>query len=636
MFPQTRWALQRLRTLTEVFVAGGPSFLAPLNAVGVVPVLLTYICPRKNPAQLVLTSLRALCNMTEAASLSSRSSTKETAVLANALFVPRCVEFLCAILDAESTSSTVQEQKCLVASLISCLCKEPRYQDMLADAGVLDALATLLASFVVARGEVLPFTMDTLEREGLDVVIPQPAPRGLSLVLILQAISVIIADSRFRTGLLLCSPAIMAVLISSTFGERDSEIFRAWEVLKRSGFIHGRSMDRSAIDYLLPVVPVATPKFLMSQPHTSFQSKVVSSGFSAKYGRVYTKPTPEEREWPVGGGDDDERESPESPLVPWLIHLMRSSTNDLEKVMAASVLASIFKGGFTSPDREFSVSVLVLPILSQILKDYEKAGGKSQNAAFIDSDTATAWAILERTPTVLARLIADNVFLQQVARDSGALKLACKLLKDAYEPLATQSPPRPWTPNPEERRDIGEDGFSAFQLGPPGQIPACAHKVSMRESSLKLITALATFKEEFRKELVEQDILPSVVESLSETPQKPTPPKDKPKTEEDGAVPIHPAGHSPYGHNPTSVLIAACHAVRTLARSVSNLRTALDDNLVAIPIFKLLKHVDVDVQIAASSVVCNLLTESSPMREVSGYILSDWFRQFTYNLLASY
>lgn len=615
MFPEIRCVSQTVRALTEIF-AGGPSFLAPLNAVGVVPVVLTYICPLKNPAQLVLTSLRALSDMTEAASLSSKTSTEDTAVLAKALFVPRYIESLCAILDAESTSPTVQEQKCLVASLISRLCKEPRFQDMLADAGVLDALATLLASFVVARGEVLPFTLDTLEREGLDAAIPQPTPQGLSLALILEAISVIIADSRFRTGLLLCSPAIMAVLISSEFQERNSQISRTWELLKKSGLAHGRSVDRSAIDYLLPPVPVTTPRFLLSQHHPSFPSKVVSWETPAKHGRVATKFTTVDREWSVGGGDIDE---PESPLIPWLIHLMRSSTNDHEKVMAASVLASVFKGGFTSPDREFSLSVLVLPVLCQILKDYQTESGKNLDATFVDSETATAWAILERTPAVLARLIADSVFLQQVAHDSGALKLACKLLKDAYAPSVIQSPPRPWTPNPEERRDFGEDGFSACQLGPPGQVPACAHKIRMRESSIKLITSLATFKEEFRKEIVGQDILPSVVESLSETPQKPTPPKEKSKTQEDGAVPIHPAGHSPYGHNPTSVLIAACHAVRTLARSVSNLRTALDDNCVAIPIFKLLKHVDIDVKIAACSVVCNLLTESSPMRDVSGY-----------------
>ncbi|EGO56528.1 hypothetical protein NEUTE1DRAFT_123041 [Neurospora tetrasperma FGSC 2508] len=598
--------------LIASFAKGGPSFLTPLNAVGAVPVILTYICPHKNPAQLVLTSLRALSDMTEAASLSSRTSIEATAALAKALFVPRYIESLCAILDAESASSIIQEQKCLVASLISRLCKEPRYQDMLADAGVLDALATLLASFVVARGEVLPFTLDTLEREGLAAVIPQPAPRGLSLALILEAISVLIADSRFRTGLLLCSPAIMAVLTSSEIGERNSQIYRTWELLKKSGLTHGRPVDRSALDYLLPAVPVTTPRFLLSQHHPSFPSTGRSLETPAKHGRATARFTTEDREWLVGGGDTEE---PESPLIPWLIHLMRSGTNDHEKVMAASVLASLFKGGFTSPDREFSLSVLVVPVLCRLLKDYERERGKSLDAIFVDSETAMAWVILERTPAVLARLIADSVFLQQVTRDSGALKLACKLLKDSYEPTAIPSPPRPWTPNPEERQDTGDDKFSTCQLGPPGQVPLCAHKIRMRESSLKLITSLATFKEEFRKEIVEQDILPSVAESLSETPQKPTPPKEKPKTEEDGTVPMHPAGHSPYGQNPTSVLIAACHAVRTLARSVSNLRTVLDDNCVAMPIFKLLKHVDIDVKIAACSVICNLLTESSPMRD---------------------
>ncbi|KAK3397248.1 armadillo-type protein [Sordaria brevicollis] len=591
--------------LIASFAKGGSSFLVPLNAVGVVPVILTYICPRKNPAQLVLTSLRALSDMTDAASLSSRTSTEDTAVLANALFVPGYMESLCAILDAESTSSIAQEQKCLVASLISRLCKEPRYQNMLADAGILDALATLLASFVVARGEVLPFTMDELKREGLDVVIPQPAPRGLRLALILEAISVIIADSRFRTGLLLCSPAIMAVLFSSEFGERRSTIYRTWELLNKSGLVQGQSLTRSAVDYLLPVVPVTTPRYLLAQKNPT------TMVFSPKVNQSTLIFTVEDREGLIGRGDTNELES---PLVPWLIHLMRSGTSDHEKVTAASVLASLFKGGFMSSDREFSLSVLVVPVLCQILKDYEKESGKNPGATSVNSQTATAWAILERTPAILARLIADSVFLQRVAYDSGALNLVCRLLKDSYELSANQSPPKLWTPNPKERRDAGEDGFSACQLGPPGQLPTRAHKIRVRESSLKLITSLATFNEDYRKELVAEDILPCVTESLSETPQKPTPPKEKPKTEGDGAVLIHPSGHSPYGHNPTSVLIAACHAVRTLSRSVSNLRTALDDNGVAMPIFKLLKHVDTDVRIAACSVICNLLTESSPMR----------------------
>ncbi|RAL61626.1 hypothetical protein DID88_009663 [Monilinia fructigena] len=70
-----------------------------------------------------------------------------------------------------------------------------------------------------------------------------------------------------------------------------------------------------------------------------------------------------------------------------------------------------------------------------------------------------------------------------------------------------------------------------------------------------------------------------------------------------------------YGTNPVGVLIAACTATRALARSVCILRTTLIDNGVVTPIFPLLSHADVEVQIAATAAVCNLVTNVAPMRE---------------------
>jgi len=71
-----------------------------------------------------------------------------------------------------------------------------------------------------------------------------------------------------------------------------------------------------------------------------------------------------------------------------------------------------------------------------------------------------------------------------------------------------------------------------------------------------------------------------------------------------------------FGVNPVSVLIAACGAVRHLSRSVSILRTTLIDYGVVMPVFALLQHPDIDVQVAATAAVCNFVTEFSPMREI--------------------
>jgi hypothetical protein len=232
---------------------------------------------------------------------------------------------------------------------------------------------------------------------------------------------------------------------------------------------------------------------------------------------------------------------------------------------------------------------------------------------------AVDWAILERAPEVLARFVADSQFLQQTAAEAGALKIVFKLLRDSYEPLPVQTL-KPWSPTPDRGVSEPAEGFSTSQIRPPGRLPVYAHRIKMRESALKLIAAMVTFKDEYRKALTaaDADVMPYIVESLYSLPSKPS--KEKPKLGNgfDDAEPQNPT--AAYGNNPNSVIIAACHVVRNLGRSVSNLRTALVDYGVAAPVVKLLRHPNPDVQIAASGVVCNLVTDCCPMREVCSYL----------------
>jgi hypothetical protein len=574
-------------------------------------VILSNISPLDNPTQIVLTALRALRNITDSTRLAP-SWVDGINSLSETVFAPRSIDAFRSILTQESTDPVVQEQKCLVATLISRLCKSQHLQNALADGGILDALATMLASFVVARGEVVPGAELLGQSDGMADLIPAPAPRGADLGLVLEAISAIIADSRFRCCLLLYSPALMAVFPSAEFTPPATESRAAWNALEMSGLGNIRIKNPGALDYLLPVVPVSQTRILSSHsaqfPPLGFsmsRENLVAAGRSSTFRFTGWDASTEDLD-----GDD-----PESPLIPWLIHLIRS-THGLERVMAASVLASLFKARFTSPEREQALAVLVIPLLCQLMKEHDKEiPSAALQAAYVGPEVALDWAIMERTPEVLARLVHDSEPLQQAAHECGAIKIAAKLLKTAFEPQSVQSPPRPWSPNPDRGSDAS-DGLATCRIGPPGQVPAYAHKIRMRESALKLIAALATLREEYRMELADEDVVPYIVEALSPSPGKPKNAKEKPAPEKGSEDVDMPSGTSPYGHNPNTVIIAACYAVRALARSIRIVRTVLGDNNVGIPISKLLRHPDAGVQIASSAVVINLVTTLSPMYEV--------------------
>ncbi|KAK3304567.1 armadillo-type protein [Chaetomium strumarium] len=601
--------------LLASFAYAGAAFLGALHAAGVVPAIIPAISPDYNPPQVVLAALRVLHNITASARLAPTAA-DGTSGLSEVIFAPRTLDQLRCILYDERTDATVQEQKRLIARLISQLCKCAHHRKALADSGILDSLATMLASFVVARGEVVPRAEILAQSDGLTFEIPDPAPPGADLALVLEALSTIIANSRFCSCLLLCSPAIMAIFPSAEFVPLASESKAAWNALEMSGFGNTRARNPGAMDYLLPAIAVPTtrsqsgrfaeyPPLGVSLSRDNLASSTRSSTFKFTGW--------ESSRFDGASGEDGDADEPESPLIPWLIHLIRS-TDGLERVMAASLLTSLFKAGFATPEREQALAVLVVPLLCRMMRENDQEVRSSvQHAAIVEPEIARRWAIQEKVPEVLARLVGESETLQKAAHDCGIIKTVAKILKDSYESPPVQSPPRPWSPTP--NRGTGtQDGPPTCRVGPAGQTPAYAHTIKMRENSLKLVAGMATLSNDYRQALVKEGVMAYVVEYLSPSLKKSINAKEKPTTEratEDGTG----GATSPGSHNPNTVIIAACHVVRALGRSPSILRTTLQDHDVGVRINELARHPDAEVQIAALSAIINLVTNCSPMVE---------------------
>lgn len=518
--------------------------------------------------------------------------------------------------------------------MISRVCREERHQQGLANSGILDALATKLATFVVAEGLVIPGAEIQAQKDGLQDFFPEAAPANARLSVILEAIAVIIADSKCRASQLLYSPSILAIYPTSLPTEfaGTQNARAAWNAFNAAG-LSVRQSQLNAVDYLLPFIPLHQLKNTNAQA-SAFPPLGTSNSSQnlALNGRAGSKHNVTSlSNWPDSlnlespqDSSTAEVEEPESPLIAYLILLLKLRTG-LERLMAASVLTVLYRAGLTNKTRETALGLLVVPLLVQMLGDdnIPLPGNDSledEEALVLDR------TVKERAPLILAMLITDSEYLQKAAFDAGVVSKLSKMLKVSYDPAPESIGSGPWCPDRDDDGGIPDTP----RLGQNGQSPALLHKIKVRECVLKTIAALVPFKDEYRKAIVDQGMMPYVVSSMSANPRKPSA-KSKKKNEKTSDDSSDDESKGEYGTNPVEVLIAACGAVRALSRSVSVLRTTLIDNGVAEPVFQLLQHPEIEVQIAATATVCNLLTDVSPMREVSFPLDSSLNGHLTYS-----
>lgn len=528
------------------------------------------------------------------------ASATSLADLADFAFVPSLLEAYRDVLTAPVTTDHQQSQRNLVAKFISLLCRDESHQVALADCGILDALATNLASIIVACGCVIPGAEAIAQSDGIADLLPEPAAAGAEVTAVFEALAAVIGDSRWRASALIHAPAILAVFPHK--GSPSDSTKACADAFQKAGLSSPMSEYLGLMDSLNPVV--AGPP---TSPVTSNES-----GTHLNTRAPFLKWMPRPLTWDATQSDSSgsnpeggESEGIESPLIPWLIYVARSSKG-MKRIMAASIVTSLFKAGLTIRFREASMGLLILPIL---LSDLDKAQDEIASSAI---NSASNRSNVEKNVAVLARLVVDSEYLQKRAFECSGVKIISSLLKEAYEP--TDKSPRPWYPTSSGETGEREIGLPTNRLGDRAQSPLLAHRIRMREVTLKAVAALAG-KDDYGRAFVDQNLVPFIVESLSATPSTPT--KDQPKSpritleQDDGTENVA------FGTNPTSVIVAACHVLRTLSRSVNILRTTLQDCGVVSPAFRLLRHPDIEIQIAASALMCNLVTNVSPMRDVS-------------------
>ncbi|KAH9874878.1 hypothetical protein J1614_004365 [Plenodomus biglobosus] len=566
---------------------GGPAFVAPLLQGDVLRPLLEALRPSETPPKLVTTTLNTLNQIVNAVAQEKpwvdMSDTSSRASLASAvddsIYTKAIVESLAEVLCQQAGTTRVNQQIEAAVRLIMKTCREEYQRKMLVDAGILDLLADKLAAVAVADDRV-PVTAET--RQSIRDQLP---PSCLSDIL--EAISAIIKDSNFYTARFVYSHSIQHV-----FGwpkERPTATYDA----------SATSVQAASWDKLIPRVQTMT-----SKSDTYTKSWPALGTYSSATGDSYAR-LPSIETLQQSSSRSIISDESESPLFIWLMYVARRGEGR-ERLSACWMLALLKKFGDRWPlndpsktTRERHFSYLVIPLVEKMIEESNPASEQAKKANASSPATRDEMRfVLERAPLVLAELIAGNKSLQNVAVSAPILPTLIQILKKSFD-VPTASSKRLWQPRSSslEVRDPSIDPVSST-LGRPGLSADVLHAFKYRESALLALAAIAGDQDSLRKLIIEMGAATHIIEAL--VPYS--------ESNEQGA------SMSAKGGNPDAVLVAACNVTRSLSRSVSVLRTSLIDHGVAQPIFELLTHPSVKVQIAATEVITNLVLDVSPMR----------------------
>ncbi|KAJ9602010.1 hypothetical protein H2200_013569 [Cladophialophora chaetospira] len=581
--------LTQVTQVLSILSHEGPSFVHPILETEILPRLIAFLLLPLS-SKTALTVLKCLNTIADNLPPSTPGQWSQNGQLAELLYSKnyiRCFEHIIG-----NASGVVASQQACDAAL-ALLCKTATHEAQkraIVDCGLLKVLAVRLASFIVAEGLVPPGS-DGLNEGSPLAALPDPAPSCAHLSPVLEALCVLTEGSRSRTKIFLTNTTIRAVLPDHKDDFLASDIRRApWGASYFSGAAVPRSRLHSPFEPLLPSAPISE-KTHAAQP-----------GFPP-LGSATLVPKRRPSSLPTSNGaptlpltQDAAEDVEESSIISWLLYIVRESRGK-RRLLAAKLLVSLDSLHFVKKSRGQSFASLLVPLLTRMLElDPTQPDAPHQLSG---PYLSTGMHYTRAVPAVLAALVMDNVHMQRVAVEGNAIAKLSHGLKTTFDGPAGRKV-SPWEPHKQDRMET-DSTSAAVSLGPDGPSCIARNEMSYREGCLKALAAIAPFEENYREKICDEGVLPHIVQAL-EPYQTQT--SESHELEMNG--------------NSASAILAACAAVRALARSVQALRTKLIEAEVAKPILRLMNSTNPELRIAATKVLSNLAMDFSAVKESVG------------------
>ncbi|KAL8750528.1 MAG: hypothetical protein Q9184_006396 [Pyrenodesmia sp. 2 TL-2023] len=574
---------------------GGPAYIPPITAGAVIAPMISILSTIGSSASTVLATLRTLNTIADASSLSQRDAKDRDKGLFHDLYTDEALASVVRLLSQQTDSRIVQQQVSLAAALIAKTCRDESQRSLLVHTGVLEVLGIRLTDYAwcISSG---PCSSSALP----DVI---PLSTQSRLAPILGAIGAIIDVSRPRALHFLSNTALTAISLKLG-ADVAAPLDRKVNVLSHlSSMPKGsRPLSSHRLEFLLPRLPGSPHKG--TPPETNSHPPLGAGGTSVR--QSYSARAPQHAQEVIHSLAGDPPHEAEYPLVPWLIYIVRACSG-LTRLMAAWIVSLFHSSGVVDKRRDLSFAMLLVPLLVHLLDKESILAAEDQVAYDANPLQPVNLTSQQQAPSVLATLMVDSLESQRAAVDAGAIKRLAQLLKESYNPTPKDSYPSGWSAEP-----LSEDGNDSSTevlfISDAINDTSALQTAKVREAILTALASLASTRDDYRKAIIDNGVVPFVIESLKPYHRSCS-----------GAISDSKAGanfqDSSDVENPSGVILAACAATRSLSRSVTTLRTSLMDAGVAAPLFVLLKHHDINVQVAATTAISNLVLEFSPMRE---------------------